>query len=229
MAPPTLIYFALPGRAEVARLLFTLAGAEFVDKRLTFDEWRGAEGDALKGKLPFGQLPVLQLDDGTVLAQSAAIDRYVAATTGQLPASDPLAVAKADQLYFFAEDVWMTVYPSFRLADTEAKIKARQELLAEGGALKAKLDKLEAICAAKKGTKFLTGDTLTHGDLALFCGVSTLQSGWLDGIPTDLLSSFPAIKAFREAVASVPAIKAFYDAAAADDSIRRTGFRAAEE
>jgi glutathione S-transferase len=110
------------GRAEVARLLFTLAGAEFVDKRITFDEWRGADGAALKEKTPFGQLPVLQLDDGSYQAQSAAIDRYVAATTGQLP-SDPLAAARADEIYFFSEDVWLTVAPTNRLPDAEAKVR----------------------------------------------------------------------------------------------------------
>lgn len=40
------------------------------DKRLTFDEWR-ASGD-LKASLPFGQLPVLEVD-GKYIAQSAAI------------------------------------------------------------------------------------------------------------------------------------------------------------
>jgi hypothetical protein len=29
--------------------------------------------------------------------------------------------------------------------------------------------------------KFLTGDKITHGDIAVFCNLSTLQSGWLDG------------------------------------------------
>lgn len=29
--------------------------------------------------------------------------------------------------------------------------------------------------------KFLTGDELSHGDLAVFCNLSTLKSGWLDG------------------------------------------------
>ena len=33
---------------------------------------------------------------------------------------------------------------------------------------------------AKPG-KFLSGDKLTHGDLAVFCQLSTLQSGWLNG------------------------------------------------
>jgi hypothetical protein len=62
---------------------------------------------------------------------------------------------------------------------------------------------------AKPG-KYLTGDSITHGDLAVFCSLSTLQSGWLDGVPTDLLSSYPALKAFRNAIASLPEVAAFY-------------------
>ena len=40
------------------------------DKRFTFDEWR-SNAD-LKAQLPFGQLPVLEVD-GKYLAQSSAI------------------------------------------------------------------------------------------------------------------------------------------------------------
>lgn len=29
--------------------------------------------------------------------------------------------------------------------------------------------------------KFLAGDKVTHGDLAVFCNLSVLQSGWMDG------------------------------------------------
>jgi hypothetical protein len=50
------------------------------DKRLTFDEWR-ANGD-LKASLPFGQLPVLQVD-GKYIAQSAAIGACVRAMLRQ--------------------------------------------------------------------------------------------------------------------------------------------------
>jgi len=32
-----------------------------------------------------------------------------------------------------------------------------------------------------KPGKYLTGDELSHGDLAVFCQLSVLQSGWLDG------------------------------------------------
>jgi glutathione S-transferase len=37
--------------------------------------------------------------------------------------------------------------------------------------------------------KFLTGDALSHGDLAVFCNLSTLQSGWLDGAHCSSLSN----------------------------------------
>jgi hypothetical protein len=42
------------------------------------------------------------------------------------------------------------------------------------------------LCAAVplqegRAGKFLTGDKITHGDIAVFCNLSTLQSGWLDG------------------------------------------------
>jgi hypothetical protein len=47
------------------------------DKRLTFDEWKESD---LKAKCPFGQLPILQLDGGKCLAQSAAIGKPCADT-----------------------------------------------------------------------------------------------------------------------------------------------------
>ena len=34
-----LIYFNLPARGEVSRMLFTLAGVPFEDKRIRFEEW----------------------------------------------------------------------------------------------------------------------------------------------------------------------------------------------
>lgn len=218
MAPKQLrlIYFSIPGRAEVARLLATLGGLEFEDERLTFEEWGQSD---LKPKLPFGQLPVLEVD-GEMLAQSSAIDRYLAQLAGLLP-SDPWAAALADAAYAYCEDIWMTIYPSFKIKDAEEKIKARQELVK--GALADKLKLLSKLVESKSGA-YLAGDQITHGDLAVFCNLSTLQSGWLDGIPTTILDDYPALKAFRQAIANVPAIKAFYDKET--DDIRTAGFKA---
>ncbi len=73
----------------------------------------------------------------------------------------------------------------------------------------------------------MAGDSLTHGDLAVFGVLSTLQSGWLDGLPTDVLDGYPALKEFRESIARLPKIKAFYDKE--NDDIRVKGFRARGE
>ena len=113
------------------------------------------------------------------------------------------------------------IYPTMAIQDEAAKLKARQEVVA--GPLKASLEALTKLLDAAPGP-FLTGDKLTHGDLGLFTTLSTLRSGWLDGLPTDLLDAFPTVKAFRNRVAAVPEIKAFYDAAT--DDIRVKGFRA---
>lgn len=65
-----------------------------------------------------------------------------------------------------------------RIQDPDEKIKARQAAVA--GPLGDKLKLLAKLLEGRPG-KFLTGDKLTHGDLAVFCQLSALQSGWMDG------------------------------------------------
>ena len=36
---PQLLYFGIPGRGEIVRLLYKHAGVEFEDKRISFEEW----------------------------------------------------------------------------------------------------------------------------------------------------------------------------------------------
>ena len=76
MAPQIVLrYFSVRGRAEVARWILSYAGQEYVDERIEagpHSQWK-----ELKGKTPFGQLPILEVD-GKVLAQSRAIARYLA-------------------------------------------------------------------------------------------------------------------------------------------------------
>jgi len=75
--------------AEVSRYLFALSGVDYVDHRFTDvpsgeAQPKRPEFEQLKESLPFGQVPTLQVggDNGIVLSQSKAIDRYLARQFG---------------------------------------------------------------------------------------------------------------------------------------------------
>jgi len=69
---PLLTYFDVRGRAEVARLILEETGTPYREKRVQVTDWL-----ALKPTLPFGQLPLFEDDDVTIV-HSHAIYRYLA-------------------------------------------------------------------------------------------------------------------------------------------------------
>ena len=78
-------YFSVRGRAENTRLICAYGGFEF--KNVFHDDW-----PARKAETPFGQLPVLKdTETGFALAQSHAIERYLAKKAGLIPTDDQLA------------------------------------------------------------------------------------------------------------------------------------------
>lgn len=88
MSTYRLTYFDGRGLGEASRYLLTLSGAQWEEVRLpvTFrpdGPPLKEEFDALKasGALPFDQVPLLEVD-GKKLAQSKAIERYLARTFG---------------------------------------------------------------------------------------------------------------------------------------------------
>ncbi|KXZ41057.1 hypothetical protein GPECTOR_881g129 [Gonium pectorale] len=194
-------YFAAPARAEVARLCLSIGGIAYEDINYTQATFPEA-----KPRMPFGQVPVLELPDGRMLAQSGAIDRYVAKLAGLYPA-DPLDAAYADQLVFQLADFMELFTPTWALP-MEERIKARQEILAGKG--KEKLQQLEKLVEAQSGG-YVAGVKLSFADLALFVGLSNMSGGLYDGVPKNLLDEYPALKAFRNKIANEPAVKAHYE------------------
>ena len=95
---PKLYYFDLYGRAEVSRQALTLSGTAFEDIRVSGDSWKELKES---GKCEFGSVPVLELDDGTRLAQSTSILRYINWTWGKdklQQSDDALKLYNADSL-----------------------------------------------------------------------------------------------------------------------------------
>ncbi|XP_026681558.1 glutathione S-transferase-like [Diaphorina citri] len=71
-----LYYFPIKGLAEPIRFILSYMEQDFEDIRIEKDNW-----PALKPKMPFGKMPVLEVD-GKQLHQSAAICRYLAKQCG---------------------------------------------------------------------------------------------------------------------------------------------------
>jgi glutathione S-transferase len=93
-----LFYFDIAGKGESIRLLCAHSNLPLEDVRIPLTNRE--QFDSLKnaGKLPFGQLPALQINEqGDMITQSATIMRYLGKLSGAYP-SCPIAAALVDSL-----------------------------------------------------------------------------------------------------------------------------------
>jgi glutathione S-transferase len=214
MSTPTLTYFDFPGRAEIARLCFTLGGVDFKERLIPLAEWPN-----IKPTMPFGQIPVLQIGD-TVIAQSAGIDHYAARAGGFIP-EDPVQELLSDQAYYFVSmDLHAKLLsPTMRVPADQA-VEMRKDLAA--GALKEGMAVLDKLVASRPG-RFIAGDKLSIGDFAIFNFLGFIKSEFFKGVPASLLDNFDALKSYRNEVANEPGVKSYYDKATLD--LRIKGYR----
>ena len=131
-----------------------LAGQEYEDIRVTGESWAELKQS---GKPLFGQVPMLELDDGTCLVQTSAILNYIGATYN-LRGSDPLHCAFGEMATeYLWNDFFMKGLPQAIWAkeDREAKLKAWSD--EHWGKFVANIEK------TFRG-KFIVGDSVTIYD-----------------------------------------------------------------
>lgn len=75
-------YFDLPGRAEPIRILLHIAGIQYDDIRIPYQDWPKE-----KETTPLGFVPVLTIDDQE-FCQSVSLTRYAAKLAGWYPESE---------------------------------------------------------------------------------------------------------------------------------------------
>lgn len=190
-----LTYFDFPfWRAEVSRLALHLGGVPFEDVRPSRTEFRAMKE---AGALPFGQLPVLEVD-GVMIAQSAAIARICGRLGGFYPSDDLVAAARVDEILDTANEITGLVSPSVRESDPARRAAMRETLGAE--TLPARLALLEARFHVHSGGHFFVGDAMTIADFAVWRLLGWLTGGVLDGIPTDLLDPNPGLRGHFQAI-----------------------------
>jgi glutathione S-transferase len=183
--------YAASGNCYKPRLLLALLDREY--ERVPIDIFGGDTLTDEYGALnPLRETPVLELDDGTVLAQSNAIMWFLAEGSSFLPDS-PIARAQVAQWLFFEQDRVMSGIGGarFRILTGRSPELVRSRLALGESALKT----LEAHLA---DGPYLVGRGCTIADLANFAYVHVAEDAGYR------LADYPAVSAWLERVREQP-------------------------
>ena len=147
-------------------------------------------------KNPNGRVPVLELDDGTFLAESNAILWYLASGSDFVPRGQ-LEQAKALQWMFFEQYshepyIATSRYWIYYLGERE---KYRDQLAEKRDPGYAALGVMERHLAQRP---FFVGPRMTIADIALYAYTHVADEGDFD------LAGYPAVRHWLERVAAVP-------------------------
>src|SRR5262252_2756296 len=185
------LYDFLPsGNGYKVRLLLSQLGIPFtlVEKQIFAGETRTPEFLAIN---PNGRIPVLELDDGSRLAESDAILFYLAEGTRFLPA-ERFARARVLQWMFFEQyshEPYVAV--ARRIHHMERKL-VPPELMERGHQALAVMERHLA------GGAFFVDDVYSIADIALYAYTHVADEGGF------ALAGYPAVRAWLARVAAQP-------------------------
>lgn len=188
---------AISGNAYKVRLTLHKLGLPFERIEMNVDDGSTRQA-AFLARNPVGQVPVLQLPDGTYLAQSDAILVYLAEDTDLWPA-DRLQRAQALQWMFFEQyshEPYIAVarfIKSYGTPEIQERRKGEWPLLMERGY--AALGVMEQHLAAHI---WFAGDRYSIADIALYGYTHCADEGGFD------LAGYPAVSAWLDRVAAQP-------------------------
>ncbi|MGH1357159.1 MAG: glutathione S-transferase family protein [Burkholderiaceae bacterium] len=186
-------YFKGRGRAETTRWMLAVNQIDFINVPVESAESLAAL--RATGKLPFDQMPLLEID-GHCLSQSSAMVRYLARRGGYYGKTDEqalwcdmIAAATAD----FAETAMQAAFQSSPDV-AHAAMQARFDKF--GPRFEARLE--------HHGTGFCSGPELTFADVVL----AEALTEYLERIP-GLLESTPLLRQLHQHVLALPGIAAY--------------------
>ncbi|XP_076287866.1 glutathione S-transferase-like [Lasioglossum baleicum] len=190
-----LTYFPVSALGEPIRFLLSYGEAEFEDYRFDRKDW-----PKLKPEMPFGQVPVLEVD-GKKVCQSVAISRYLAKQFGLAGKNDWEALeidVTVDCIHDLRARIGAFAY------ETNEDVKAEKLKIAKEQ-VPYYLERLDA--QVKKNDGYFVGGALTWADITF---VSLLD--YLDFMmKSDIIENFENLKQLKEKVLNVPKIKSWVE------------------
>ena len=209
-----LYYFDVVGKGESIRLLAEYAGLELEDYRFKDrDEFNALNAD---GTLPFGQVPLLEVNGTERLVQSAAILRYLAKLAGTYP-EDLILAAKVDAALDQEADAFIgagvvSYTTRFGIDLTSEQQKAAAELIGSE-VMPRHLANLERILGESK-TGWIAGTAEpSPADFAWVVRLAMYLPERDRIFPPELakLTDYPRCKALCDKLLGLPEIKTYYE------------------
>ncbi len=180
------------------KVLLLLTQLKTPFERIEMDIFKGASRTPeYLAKNPFGKIPALELEDGTVLAESCAILWYLAEGTPYLP-DEKLARADVLRWMFFEQNAHETNVAEARFIVRHPEIdpsRAEHILPEKQRRGHAALKTMDEHLAR---TDFFAAGRYTIADIALYGYTSVADQGGFD------LSRYPAVQAWLDRVAAQP-------------------------
>jgi len=182
------------GNCYKPRLLLALLGKPFRHVTVSSRDGSTRKPDYL-AKNPNGKVPLLELDDGRMLAESNAMLLYLAEGTPFLPADAYERGLVYQWLFFeqYSHEPFVAVSRALRLYPERAQLATPERLAAlQDGGNKA----LGVMETQLEKTPYLAGEAYTVADIALYAYTHEAHLGGFD------MQQYPAIQAWLKRVAA---------------------------
>lgn len=207
-----LYYFNIKGKGESIRLICAYSGLKLEDYRFSSrDEFLAMKEGT---RLPFGQVPMLEVDGKHSMVQSSSIMRYLGKLSGLYPMDDYILAQKIDSVMDQAADVFMgSTVLTYGLRfgvdlSPEAKEKSYEHF--NEVVLPNHLKKAERLIESS-ATGWIAGtEEPSPADFVWYCSLNNMTAKKEIMEKNKRLESYPKLKAFVEKFESLEEIKEYY-------------------
>lgn len=194
------LYFS-PGACSLSpHIVLREAGLPFELEQVDLKAKKTRAGVAFTTITPKGAVPTLQLDDGQILTEGAAIVQYIADRKPEAKLAPPAGTMERyrlqEWLNYIATELHKGFSPLFRAPTEEAKKPLREALA----------PRFEFVEKQLAGKQYLLGDHFSAADAYLFTILTWTKFTGVD------LSPYPGLTAYVARVAERPAVKAALEA-----------------
>jgi glutathione S-transferase len=184
-----LSYFDGRGLGEISRLVFTAAGVAFEDFRYGDSSERKFPDD--KSTFTFEKMPELLVDGKVKIAQSKAIERFLARRFGLMGSND----IEAARIDMFVEQVRDIVADWYKIKDDKDKLAKFWENEFN--------NHLRVLNKNVDASGHLVGGKLSLADIHVYYALDTFKDG------TPVTEKYPNLAKIRDTVANNDKIKAY--------------------